>query len=289
MNKKISLQLLSVGLLLFSTLGHTADLRFVVNAPRGPLEAQKWEALTAYMSKSVGKSIELVPLPADKVDDAVEKGEGDLLLINPATAVVVTEKFGAKLLATMSAKGSQEFAGVILSKKGSGINKAVDLKGKSVLAFQFGVSAGAWVFQTYHMMQKGVHPTDFSSFTESKKQDDIPLAVKAGVVDGGFVRTGLLESMQKEGKIAIDDFIIVDERKDKLPLVHSTVLYPEWFMVATKKLPDDLAGKIKKSLLSLKASDEAAKSAGIDGFVEPISLDGMKAALKALKITPYAN
>ena len=60
-------------------------------------------------------------------------------------------------------------------------------------------------------------------------------------------------------------------------------------MVASKKLPDDLADKIKKSILSLKSSDEAAKSAGIDGFVEPISLDGMKAALKALKVAPYAN
>ena len=289
MKMNIWLRLLGIGVLLFSTLGYAADLRFAVTAPRGALEAQKWEALTAYMSKSVGKSIELVALPPSKVDDAVEKGEVDLVLVNPVGAVIVTEKFGAKPLATMSVKGRSKFAGVIISKKGSGISKAADLKGKSVLAFQPGVSAGAWVFQTYHMMQKGVNPTDFSSFTESKKQDDIPLAVKAGVVDGGFIRSGLLESMQKEGKLAIDDFIIVDEKKDELPLVHSTDLYPEWFMVATKKMPDDLADKIKKSILSLKASDEAAKSAEIDGFVEPISLAGMKAALKALKVAPYAN
>jgi twitching motility protein PilJ len=253
------------------------------------IEAQKWEALTAHMSKSVGKSIELVALPPSKLDDAVEKGEVDFVLVNPATAVIITEKFGAKTLATMSAKGSPKFAGVIISKKGSGLHKAADLKGKSVLAFQAGVSAGAWVFQTYHMMQKGINGSDFSSFTDSKKQDDIPLAVKAGVVDVGFIRSGLLESMQKEGKLAIDDFIIVDEKKDELPFVHSTVLYPEWFMVATKKMPDDMADKIKKTVLSLKASDEAAKSAEIDGFVEAISLDGMKAALKALKVAPYAG
>ncbi len=287
--KKISLRLLGAGLLLFSIVGHTADLRFAVNAPRGPLEAQKWEALTAHMSKSVGRSIELVVLQASKVDDAVEKGEVDLVLVNPATAVVVTEKFGAKTLATMSAKGSPKFGGVIISKKGSGIHKVADLKGKSVLAFQSGVSAGAWAFQTYHMMQKGINPADLSSFTDSKKQDDIPLAVKAGVVDAGFIRSGLLESMQKEGKIAMDDFIIVDEKKDELPFAHSTVLYPEWFMVATKKMPDDIADKIKKAILNLKASDEAAKSAEIDGFVEAISLDGMKAALKALKVAPYAG
>ena len=289
MNIKIWLRLVGTGMLLCSTLGHAADLRFAVVTPRGPLEAQKWQALTAYMSQSIGQSIELVPLPPAKIDDAIERGEVDFALVNPVSAVIVLNKFGAKSLATMSAKGTPQFAGVIISKKDSGINKSADLKGKSVLAYQFGVSAGAWVFQTYHVMQKGINSTEFGSFTEAKKQDDIPLAVKSGVVDAGFVRTGLLEAMQKEGKLSIDDFTIVDQRKDELPFVHSTALYPEWFMVASKKTSDEIAGKIKTSILKLKASDEAAKSASIDGFVEPISLVGLETALKALKVAPFAN
>ncbi len=138
-------------------------------------------------------------------------------------------------------------------------------------------------------MQMGVNSTEFASFVESKKQDDIPLAVKSGVVDVGFVRTGLLESMQKEGKISIDDFIIIDEKKDVLPLVHSTDLYPEWFLMASKKASDEVAAKIKTAVLALKPGDAAAKSAAIDGFVEPISLENLKTALKALKVAPYAN
>lgn len=276
-------------LLLLSTTGQAADLRFAVNAPRGPLEAKKWEALTEYMSTAVGKSIELVPLSPAKIDDAVESGDVDLALVNPVSAVIVIKKSGAKSLATMSAKGTPKFAGVIISKAGSGINKATDLKGKSVLAYQFGVSAGAWVFQTNHVLQAGVNSTEFASFTESKKQDDIPLAVKSGVVDVGFVRTGVLEAMQKEGKLSISDFTIVDEKKDELPFVHSTALYPEWFMVASKKTPADLSEKIKKAILAVKPTDEAAKSAAIDGFVEPISLSGLEAALKALKVAPFSN
>ena len=302
MNVKIWLRLLGTGALLCSTLGHAADLRFAVATPRssfdlrfavvtprGPLEAQKWQALTAYMSQSVGKSIELVPLSGSKIDEAVASNEVDLILVAPSIAVVVMEKFGAKPLATMSENGTTKLAGVIISKKGSAINKAADLKGKSVLGFNFGVSAAAWAFQTYHVMLKGVDPTEFGSFTEAKKQDYIPLAVKAGVVDVGFIKSELLESMQKEGKISMDDFIIVDEKKDEFPFVHSTILYPGWFMLATKKMPDELAVKIKKAVLDLKSSDEATKQAGIDGFVEPISLDGMKTVLKALKAAPYAN
>lgn len=289
MNIKVCLSALGVAALLFSTLVNAADLRFAVNAPRGPLEAKKWEALTGYIGSAVGKSIELVPLPPEKIDDAVDSGDVDFALVNPVSAVVMMKKSGAKALATMSAKGTPKFAGVIISKKDSGISKAADLKGKKVLAFQFGVSAGGWVFPTYHVLQAGVNSSEFSSFTESKKQDDIPLAVKAGVVDVGFVRSGLLESMQKEGKLSISDFTIVDEKKGELPFVHSTALYPEWFMVTAKKTPDDLAAKIKVAIMALKAGDEAAKSAAFDGFVEPISLTGLETALKALKVAPFSN
>lgn len=289
MKFNIWLRLLGAGTLLFSAMGHAADFRFAVNAPRGPLEAQKWEPLTQYLSQAVGKTVQLVPLPPAKIDDAVERGEVDFALVNPVSAVIVLEKGGAKSLATMSAKGTPQFAGVIISRKGSGITKSADLKGKNVLAYQFGTSAGAWVFQTYHVMQKGVNPSDFGSFVESKKQDDIPLAVKSGIADVGFVRTGVLEAMQKEGKLSVNDFTIVDERKGELPFVYSTVPYPEWFMVASKKTPDDVADKVKAAILALKPSDEAAKAASIDGFVKPISLDGLKAALKALKVVPYAN
>ena len=109
------------------------------------------------------------------------------------------------------------------------------------------------------------------------------------MIDVGFIRSGVLEAMQKEGKLSVSDFTIVDEKKDELPLAHSTDLYPEWFLVSSKNTPADLAAKVKAAILALKSDDAAAKSAGIDGFVEPISLDKLEAALKALKVTPFAN
>lgn len=286
---KFGLRLMGVALLFCSSVVHAADLKLGVNAPRGPLEAQKWAALAQYMGKAGGKTIELVPLPPAKIDDAIDSGEIDFALVNPVSAVAAIKKSGAKALATMKAQGTPHFAGVIISKKGSDITKSADLKGKKVMAYQFGVSAGGWVFQTYHVMKNGVNSSEFASFTESKKQDDIPLAVKSGVVDAGFVRSGVLESMQKEGKLSLNDFTIVDEKKDDLPFVHSTALYPEWFMVSSKKADAADADKIKAAILALKASDEAAKNAGIDGFVEPVSLSGLETALKALKVAPFAN
>ena len=289
MCKNVWLRAVGVGALLFSMVGHAADLRFGVNAPRGPLEAKKWEALAEYMSAAAGKPIELVPLLAEKIEDAVATGDVDFALVNPVLAVVVIKKAGAKPLATMSTNGATKFAGVIISKSGSGINKATDLKGKRVMGYQFGVSGGAWLFQTNHVLQAGVKSSEFASFIESKKQDDIPLSVKAGVVDVGFIRSGVLEAMQKEGKVSVSDFTIVDEKKDDLKLVHSTDLYPEWFMLSSKKTPDDISEKVKAALLALKPDDAAAKNAKIDGFVASISLDKLEVALKALKAAPFDN
>jgi ABC-type phosphate/phosphonate transport system substrate-binding protein len=157
------------------------------------------------------------------------------------------------------------------------------------MSLKFRSAAGAYTFQTYHLMQKGINPhKDFASFKEGKKQDDLVLAVKAGIIDAAFVRSGLLEAMQKEGKIKLNDFVVVDQRTgDGLPLLHTTELYPEWYLSALKGTDSALTTKVKDAALSLKPQDPAAHYAKIKGFVQPVSMDSMKAALKALKIKPY--
>ena len=130
---------------------------------------------------------------------------------------------------------------------------------------------------------------DFAPFKDAKKQDDIVLAVQTGVIDAGFVKTGILESMAKEGKIKLEDFVILDQKKDELDFVHSTDLYPDWFLLAGERVDSALVAKVKEVVLKLKPTDEAAPAAKIDGFVDAQSLDTMKAALKSLKLAPYGG
>ena len=267
---------------------HAADLKMAVNAPRGAVDVQKWTALADQLVSTTGKTIELVPSPPSKIDDAIAKGEVDFGLVNPVSAVVVIEKFKAKPMATLKAKGTAFFAGVIIARQGSGITKITDLKGKKGKAYNLGSSAGAYVFQSYHLLQQGFDPhKDFASFKDAAKQDEIVLSVKLGLIDVGFVRSGLLESMVKEEKIKLNEFIIIDQRKDELKLVHSTDLYPEWFLVATAKTDMGLVKKVQDAAMKVKISDAGAKTAEIDGFVEAQNLDGLRKALKALKMAPY--
>lgn len=277
---------------MFSVMLPAAQANTVIGvlAPRGELKAmKKWTEFGKYMAASIGDDVQIKPYAPNKLVAAAKKGEVNFMLANPTQAVILQEMQSATPLATLSKKSGPQFAGVIVAKKGSGITKAEDLKSKKVMALKFRRAAGAYTFQTYHLMQKGIDPhKDFASFKEGKKQDDLVLAVKAGLIDAAFVRTGILEAMEKEGKIKMDEFVVVDQRSgDGISQVHSTELYPEWYLMSLQGTDADKAAKVKVAALALKDADVAAQKAKIKGFVEPVSMNGIKAALKGLKIEPF--
>jgi ABC-type phosphate/phosphonate transport system substrate-binding protein len=266
------------------------ELKIGVLAPRGELKANaRWQAFGKYLSHELGQDVAIIPLPPSRVTSAADSGKIDFLLSHSPHTVYVQEKLGANLLATLNTKAGPRFGGVIISKKGSGITKAEALRGKNVMSLKFKAAAGAYIFQTYHLLQEGIDPhKDFASLREGKKQDDLVLAVKNALIDAAFVRTGLLENMQREGKVKIDEFEIVDKRDDAgFPLLHSTELYPEWCMSALPTASSEDARKMAAALFKLTPDMPAAKKARIEGFVQPVSLDGIKQALKTLQIAPY--
>jgi ABC-type phosphate/phosphonate transport system substrate-binding protein len=266
------------------------ELKVGVLAPRGELKANaRWQAFGKYLSNALGKDVVIVPLPPSKVTSTADNGKIDFLLSHSPHTVYVQEKLGAKVLATLNTKAGPRFGGVIIAKKDSGIASANDLRGKNVMSLKFNAAAGAYIFQTYHLMEKGIDPhKDFASIREGKKQDDLVLAVKNGLIDAAFVRTGLLENMQREGKVKLDEFVIVDKQDDAgFPLLHSTELYPEWCMSALPTASPDDAAKMSDALFKLTPDMPAASKARIEGFVPPVSLDGIKQALKSLQIAPF--
>ncbi len=267
-----------------------ADVNVGVLAPRGKLNALKqWKDFAQYLQEQLQQTVNIIPLPPPDVLPAVKSKEIDFLLTNPVHTVNAVESHGASLLASLNKLSGPEFAGVIVSKKGSGIKTARDLLNKNVMSLKFKAAAGAYTFQTYHLYQRDIDPhKDFASMREGKKQDDLVLAVKAGVIDAAFVRTGILETMEKEGKIKIDEFEIVDQHgPDDIKQLHSTEHYPEWYLSALKDTDAKLAKKLGAAALALPAEHTAARSAKIKGFVKPVKMDGMVTALRTLHIAPF--
>ncbi|VAW53523.1 hypothetical protein MNBD_GAMMA07-1439 [hydrothermal vent metagenome] len=258
-----------------------------VQAPRSAIKAlTKWKELGKYLKSELDADIKIIPLNPSVTIDAVKNGKVDFILANPAITVAIREKYKAKPFATMNKKFGSLFSGVIISKKGSGIKSVADLKGKKVMTYKK-KSAAAYVFQVKYLMDKGISVSDFASTKIAKKQDDIVLAVKAGLFDAGFVKSGLLESMAAEGKIKIDDVDIVDKKTDSLSQIHSTALYPQWCFSAVTEKGSNVLDKVKTALIKLSSDSAAAKKAKIVGFVPLEDLSVMAETLKALKMSPY--
>lgn len=265
------------------------EVRLGVQAPRGALHTLKrWDNTRKYLESQTGIKVKLVPLKPSVSVNAVKNNQVDMLLLNPVLTAAIIENYKYKPVLTLSLKSGPKFGGVIFAHKDSGIKTAADLKGKNVMAYKFRSSAAGYVFQVKHMQDKGIDShKDFKSFRQAKKQDDIVFAVKNKLVDAGFVKTGLLEGMAKEGRININDFIIVDKVDDDYLYLHSTKLYPAWTVSHKPDMQQAQVDKIKQALKKLDATHVASKSGKYSGFVDAISLSDLNETLKALKLPPF--
>lgn len=273
-------------LIAIATVPAFADVSIGVSSPRGEAQATaEWGEFAHYLESKIGQPVTLTPVAVGKMDQLIADKRVDFAVCNPVQAVGMSQRLGTQLVASLILPDGPQFGGVIIANPKAGIGKIEDLKGKKVAALS-STAAGAYLFQAYEAVQHGLKaPQDFAQLLEVKKQDDIVLAVKAGVMDAGFIRTGQLEAMLKEGKIADGDVVVID-RKGGFPLALSTALYPEWYMIAVTADADKSA-KVKAAALALGADSPAAKAARIKGFSEPLASTPVVEMMKAMKVPPF--
>lgn len=288
--KKVGLSIIILCVTVVFAQSVSADMKLGVNTARGALFAMKtWGELGNYLSNELGQPVEIVPIVVGNFFEEVQTTQFDLILSTPGQAVFVQEKLAATPLATLNdTESGTRYGGVIIAKKGSGITKSADLKGKKVISLGT-ASAAAYFFQMYHLYLQNIDPyKDFAVFKQGKKLEDLVLAVKAGLFDAAFIRTNTLESMAQDGTITLDEFEIVDQRTDPdFPYLHTTSLYPNWVLSVLPTADSAVATQVKDSILKLTPDSKAAQTAHIKGFVDALSLDDLRDAMKAIKLPPY--
>ncbi len=271
-----------------------AIIKIGVLAKRGaPKAMKKWSATASYLSEKLGDKVVIVPLKFTAIEPMVKNSKIDFLLANSAFYVGMEKEYQAKAIATLinsrQGKALKTFGGVILTTKDSPINSLKDIKGKKFMLVKFSSFGGghmAWRL----FLDNGINPkTDFASFIEGKKHDNVVLAVKNGVVDAGTVRSDTLERMEAEGKIKLSDFKIIHQEKDNFPFVHSTRLYPEWPMAALEGTSPALVTKMAAALKSMSADSPAAKAAKIVGWADAADYTPVRECLKTIKYGAFAN
>jgi ABC-type phosphate/phosphonate transport system substrate-binding protein len=274
--------------LMAPVLGDEESVKVAALAIRSAVAAQaQYGPIVAYLSETLGRPFELVPVGQDAQFTVVEQGEVDFTFNNPLSAVEIRRLYGTEFLVTLSrANTGTEFSALIIARADSSIKMLEDLRGKSATCVDFETAAAGCIFQVFHMQQAGLNPQDtFTSFTETPSQDNIVLGVLNGTFDVGFVRTGQLEKMVAEGTLLnLDEIVIVDQANDDFYYPHTTQLYPEWPIATLSETDPELVIAVRNALLAMPPDHPALVNAGANGFVPAVDYTALDELIVALKL-----
>ena len=265
-------------------------VRVAVLAIRSAEAANKqYGAIINHLSETLDRPFELVPVGQEQQFEIVANGNVDFTYNNPLAAVQLHRLYDTQYLATLErANTGTEFSGLIIARRNSGITEVADLVGKNVTCVAFQTAAAGCNFQVYHVLQNGVSPDDFASFTETGSQDNIVLGVLNETFDAGFIRTGQLEKMVREGTLLNqDEIVIVDQADDDFHFPHTTRLYPEWPMAALEGTDPALSAAVRDALLAIPADSDAMINASASGFVPAVDYTPLDDLIELLELRSF--
>jgi diguanylate cyclase (GGDEF)-like protein/PAS domain S-box-containing protein len=274
------------------------EARIGVLAFRSPeLTEQQWTPLAKHLSRQIpGTGFKVVPLHVDAVEAAIRTAAVDFLLVNPEPYVTLAPRYRMAAIATLmplaGGRPVSRFGGVILVRADRNeLRSFEDVVGRGVAAASEKSFAG-FLVQKWALGKEGVDLDQAASirFTDLP-QDRVVTAVLDGTADFGFVRTGLLESLQREGKVPKGALRALwpshrTAEQDEFPQALSTDLYPEWPFVALSHVPEPLAKEVALTLLHLDPGHPAAAAANIYGFAPPGDYASIEALLLRLRAHP---
>ena len=251
---------------------------------------ERYSPLLTYLTETIGRPFELVPVPQEGQFTEVAAGKLDFITHNPLSAVQIRRLHKTTFLVTHHRpKTGAKFSGLIVVRQDSDIQTLDDLQGKRVACVAFQTAAAGCTFQIFHLLENGVDPfTDFESFVENKSQDNIVLAVLNDTVDAGFIRTGQLEKMVEKGLIRnTSEVRILDPMDDNFPFEHTTVLYPEWPIAAVQGTSPELIQSVEEALLNIPDDHPALAALKVDKFVPAVDYTKLDPLIQALKLRSW--
>jgi diguanylate cyclase (GGDEF)-like protein/PAS domain S-box-containing protein len=269
-------------------------LRFAVLSFRPvPEMMARWQPVAQYLAEKIpSHRVELLPLDYPELELAVRERRLDLVLTQPAhyVALSVAQQLYSPLATLVESEqglAMTEFGGVILVKADHpAIHRLSDLRDRRI-ATSNRESFGGFQVQAFELLELGIALGN-EQIIETKTQDGVIAALKDGRADAGFVRTGLLEQMLKEGKLAMADFrILKSDKTPDYPLRLSTRLYPQWALAAMPWLDQTTARQVAGAMLSLPHDGDVARKSRISGFNIPGEYRSVERVMRALRVAPF--
>ena len=260
-----------------------------------PQTVAQWQPLAAALKQAMPERDFVVEaLSYSELEESVAKRKVDYILTNPGHYVLLAKRNGlssplATLIAFDNGKPTKEFGGVIFCRaEQPTINTLIDIKGKTI-ALVNTESMGGYQMQAYELSQAGIRlPHDAKLITTEMPHDNVIEAVLSGRADVGFVRSGVLEGMFKEGKLAPKQIKIINlQNQPGFSAKVSTRLYPEWPFVAMPHVDENIARRVAVALFTLEENSVAIRAIGIHGFAIPADYTPVSNILRELRLPPF--
>ncbi len=256
--------------------------------------AAEWEPMGRHLGAALGRPVSVTPYDFQELNAAITRNDLDVVITNPGHYILLKQRnvMSAPLVTKIDKEADHRlsaFGGVIFTRADHpGIHGLADLAGKRIATVGT-ESLGGFQMQIFEMLEAGVPlPDQGHLLTMGLPHDRSVEAVLSGKADAGFVRTGVLEGMAREGKIDLAAIRIINRQElSSFPYAVSTRLHPEWPVAVFPQVDSALADQLAIALLSVRPESEAARSAGLYGFTTPSDYSGVEQMLRRLRLPPF--
>lgn len=259
-----------------------------------PVTEARWQATVDYLSKQTGHPFRLAAMNYAELELAVEQGRIDFVLTNPSHYALMSRRNGlssplATLIELENDQPLARFGGVIVVRSDrSELQQITDLRGKIIATPDIG-SLGGYQLQAQALVRQGLSlPGDVILKITGMPHDRVLEAVLSGEADAGFVRTGVIESLSRAGRLDSARLRVLATRVEPgFPFVVSTALFPEWPIAALPHTDPGLAQRVTKALFSLHPEHPAVRAGGYHGWTIPADYEPVRALLQELRLPPF--
>ena len=272
-----------------------AQVRLCVLAFRDQQTTQAQWAPTAQHLSEVPESppVTVVALDYPSLAARVRAGGCELVLTNPEDFVSLRASTGLRAVATLlpafEGRPLDRFGGVVLVRDEPGApTQLTQLRGRTIAA-PARESLGGYAMQRWELQRAGLDVAEGDAVMRflGPPHDRAVLEVAEGRADAAFVRTGVLEAMVAEGRLAPGALRVVEPRAAPgFPFAVSTELYPEWPLAASPALAPEFVRTIVAALFRIGPRDPEAVAGGYFGFAPPADYAPVEALMLRLHIHP---
>ena len=258
-----------------------------------PMETTaRFAPIAAYLTQKTGRKFDFIIANTHEFEDLIRDKKIDFFHGNSLLAVTFKEKYKMEFLAVdKRGKNGHKSTGTIIALKSSGIKTYEDMRGKTMV-FGPALAPFGYMVQYDLMMDHGIDPEEDLGYYAipwgSAKHDKVIYGVLYGKYDLGAAPRIDVDLMVEDGKINLDDFVIIDESE---PMPYCTV-------GALQGVDKALAEKVKQALLTITPDDtvemdgeviKVLKAAWLDGWAEAVDseYDIIREKMKKLNMDPY--